>query len=77
MRKLVRKTKPSTKTNEEVPVNTPSRKSSRATRNKKKYVAESEDSADETPEEEVYLESSTSDDGFSEGFQIRKLETKT
>ena len=77
MRKSVRKPKQSTKTNEVASVNTPSRKSSRATRNKKKYVAESEESGDETPEEEVYLESSTSDDGFSEGFQIRKLETKT
>ena len=63
----MRKPKPSAKTKEEAPVNTPGRKSLRASRNQKKYVAESEDSGDETPEEEVYLESSSSDDGFSEG----------
>ena len=50
MRKSVRKPKPSTKTKEEVPVKTSSRKLSRATRNKKKYVAESEDSGDEFQE---------------------------
>ena len=43
----MRKPKPSAKINKEAPVNTPSRKSLRASRNQKKYVAESED---ETPE---------------------------
>ena len=47
----------------------PSRRSLRTPKNKKKYLVESEDSGEETPEEEIYLdESSSSDNDLSEGF---------